>query len=88
MTARQVAERRIRARIRVVAFARALLQRPAWLFLDEATASLDAAAEAELYGLLRERLPGTALISIAHRPAVAAFHDRSLRLEGGRLMPA
>ncbi|TPG55514.1 ABC transporter ATP-binding protein/permease [Roseomonas nepalensis] len=71
-----------------LAFARALLQRPAWLFLDEATASLDAAAEAELYALVRERLPGTAIISIAHRPAVAAFHDRSVRLEGGRLVPA
>jgi len=71
-----------------LAFARALLQRPAWLFLDEATASLDAAAEAELYALLRERLPETAIISIAHRPAVAAFHDRAVRLEGGRLVAA
>ncbi|MBI0535124.1 ABC transporter ATP-binding protein/permease [Roseomonas sp. KE2513] len=71
-----------------LAFARALLQRPAWLFLDEATASLDAAAEAELYALVRERLPGTAVISIAHRAALAAFHDRALRLERGKLVPA
>ncbi|MFC0384107.1 ABC transporter ATP-binding protein/permease [Muricoccus vinaceus] len=71
-----------------LAFARALLQRPAWLFLDEATASLDTAAETRLHELLRERLPGTAIVSIAHRPAVAAFHDRALRLEGGRLVAA
>ena len=71
-----------------LAFARALLQRPAWLFLDEATASLDTAAEARLHELLRERLPGTAVVSIAHRPALAAFHDRTLRLEEGRLVPA
>jgi putative ATP-binding cassette transporter len=71
-----------------LAVARALLHRPAWLFLDEATASLDPAAEEQLYRLLRTRLPGTAIISIAHRPTVAAFHDRTLRVERGRLVPA
>ncbi|MFM2148330.1 MAG: hypothetical protein RLZZ187_636 [Pseudomonadota bacterium] len=68
-----------------LAFARALLVRPDFLFLDEATASLDPPAEAALYGMLRERLPGTAILSIAHRDAVARFHDRRLRLEDGRL---
>jgi putative ATP-binding cassette transporter len=71
-----------------LAFARALLVRPDFLFLDEATASLDPAAEARLYGLLRERLPGTALLSIAHREAVARFHDRGLRVQEGRLVAA
>jgi putative ATP-binding cassette transporter len=68
-----------------LAFARALLVRPDFLFLDEATASLDPPAEAALYGMLRERLPGTAILSIAHRDAVARFHDRRLRLEDGHL---
>lgn len=68
-----------------LAFARALLLKPDWLFLDEATASLDPAAEERLYTLLRERLPGTTILSIAHRPAVARFHERGLRMEGGRL---
>jgi vitamin B12/bleomycin/antimicrobial peptide transport system ATP-binding/permease protein len=63
-----------------VALARALLAKPDWLFLDEATASLDPAAEAELYRTLKERLPNTTLVSIAHRPSVAAFHDRRLML--------
>jgi putative ATP-binding cassette transporter len=71
-----------------LAFARALLVKPDYLFLDEATASLDPAAETRLYGLLRERLPGTAILSVAHREAVSRLHDRGLRLEGGRLMPA
>ncbi|MCR0981367.1 ABC transporter ATP-binding protein/permease [Roseomonas populi] len=71
-----------------LAVARALLHRPAWLFLDEATASVDAEAEQHLYTLLRERLPGTAIVSIAHRPAVAAYHDRVVRVEGHRLVPA
>jgi len=60
-----------------LAIARALLLRPDWLFLDEATANLDPEAEAELYARLRERLPATTLISIAHRPAIAQFHDQS-----------
>lgn len=64
-----------------LAVARALLARPDWLFLDEATASLDSEAEAELYVLLRDRLPATTIVSIAHRPAVAAFHQRRVVLE-------
>jgi putative ATP-binding cassette transporter len=64
-----------------VAFARALLHRPQWLFLDEATASLDEASEAHLYTLLRERLPETSLISIGHRPTLGQFHEHRLRLE-------
>jgi len=71
-----------------VALARALLLKPGWLFLDEATASLDPEAEARFYTLLKERLPGTTLVSIAHRPAVAAYHDRALRLRDGRLTEA
>jgi putative ATP-binding cassette transporter len=70
-----------------LAFARALLVKPGFLFLDEATASLDPPAEAALYTLLRERLPGTAILSIAHREAVARLHDRALRLEDGHLAP-
>jgi vitamin B12/bleomycin/antimicrobial peptide transport system ATP-binding/permease protein len=63
-----------------VAMARALLIAPDWLFLDEATSSLDPESEAELYGLLRSRLPGTSVVSIAHRPTVAEWHARRLRL--------
>src|SRR6185312_13142129 len=76
-----------------VALARALLARPDWIFLDEATANLDPEAEAELYRTLRARLPDTTLVSIAHRPSVALFHEERLvfeRKEGrpGRLVPA
>ncbi len=72
-----------------VAIARALLARPDWLFLDEATANLDPDAEAAMYRTLMERLPATTIISIAHRPAVAAHHDLHLRFERppGRLVP-
>jgi putative ATP-binding cassette transporter len=75
-----------------VALARALLAKPDWLFLDEATASLDPEAEAELYRTLKARLPNTTLVSIAHRPSVAAFHERHLELrredgQPGELVP-
>lgn len=68
-----------------VALARALLAKPDWIFLDEATASLDPQAEAKLYATLKTRLPAATLVSIAHRPTVAAFHDRNVvfqRTEG------
>ncbi len=64
-----------------VAIARALLIRPRWLFLDEATSSLDHDSESALYTLLCERLPDTAIISIAHRPELARFHHRGVRLD-------
>jgi vitamin B12/bleomycin/antimicrobial peptide transport system ATP-binding/permease protein len=69
--------------------ARALLQKPDFLFLDESTASLDEAAEATLYKLLKTRLGATTLVSIGHRAALTGFHDRQLVLvresEGHRL---
>jgi putative ATP-binding cassette transporter len=58
-----------------LAIGRALLHRPDWLFLDEATAALDAAGEAQLYQQIRERLPETAVVSIAHRDGVQPYHD-------------
>jgi putative ATP-binding cassette transporter len=63
-----------------LAVARALLQEPDYLFLDEATASLDEAAEAMLYRLLQERLKGTTVISIGHRSTLRAFHGRRVEL--------
>ncbi|MBM3490843.1 MAG: ABC transporter ATP-binding protein/permease [Alphaproteobacteria bacterium] len=63
-----------------IAIARALIYRPDYLFLDEATASLDEASEAALYRLLRERLPRVTLVSIAHRPSLRALHARHWRI--------
>ena len=61
--------------------ARAILLAPDYLFLDEATASLDEAAEANVYRLLAERLPKTTVVSIGHRSTLAAFHHRRLTVE-------
>jgi putative ATP-binding cassette transporter len=58
--------------------ARALLYAPDYLFLDEATASLDEPAEATVYRLLEQRLANTTIVSIGHRATLAAFHQRRL----------
>jgi vitamin B12/bleomycin/antimicrobial peptide transport system ATP-binding/permease protein len=74
-----------------LAVARALVFKPDWLFLDEATASLDEATEAVIYGELKQRLPGTTIVSIGHRPSLRQWHDRQIELkrapgEVGRLV--
>src|SRR5436305_11877727 len=51
--------------------ARAILQAPDYLFLDEATASLDEPAESVLYRLLAQRLAGTTIVSIGHRSTLS-----------------
>jgi putative ATP-binding cassette transporter len=68
--------------------ARALLHAPQYLFLDEATASLDEASEAALYRLLEEKLPATTIVSIGHRSTLVAFHRRNVVLarEGDRFV--
>lgn len=61
-----------------IAFARALVHKPDWLFLDEATSALDETTEARLYRLLRERLAGTTVFSVGHRATLRPFHSRQL----------
>ncbi|HMN73859.1 MAG TPA: ABC transporter ATP-binding protein/permease [Rhodoblastus sp.] len=64
-----------------LAIARALLARPTWLLLDEATAALDEKLEADVYGAIFDRLPETTVISIGHRSTLRAMHKRHLDLE-------
>jgi putative ATP-binding cassette transporter len=66
-----------------LAIARVLLKKPKWIFADEATSALDEAAEKTLYERLLAlvKSSGGSLISIAHRPNVAAFHDQQWTLE-------
>lgn len=73
-----------------LAIARALLAKPDWLFLDEATAALDEPTEAEIYAVIRQKLPETTVVSIGHRSTLAAFHDRRIdmvNMEDGLFAP-
>lgn len=63
-----------------VAFARALLIKPAFLFLDESTSALDVDTEQHLYQLLCQSLPETTFVSVAHRTTLDAYHDHCLQL--------
>ena len=64
-----------------VAAARALLQKPDYLFLDEATSALDSETEKAVYEELMQRLPNTAFISVAHSEALAPLHSQVLDLQ-------
>jgi vitamin B12/bleomycin/antimicrobial peptide transport system ATP-binding/permease protein len=68
-----------------LAIARALLMRPDWLLLDESTSAVEEPLEAELYAVLRRRLPQTTIVSIGHRSTLTALHHRHLEMveEGG-----
>ncbi|MFG1463501.1 ABC transporter ATP-binding protein/permease [Xanthobacter sp. DSM 24535] len=65
-----------------LSIARVLLVRPDVLLLDEATAALDEDMEAQLYGLIAQRLPQTVVLSIGHRSTLIALHDTALALQG------
>lgn len=64
-----------------LAFARALLYQPRWLFLDESTSALDEETEGALYRTLGEKLPGTTLVSVGHRSTLLRYHQRVLALD-------
>ncbi|WP_431095080.1 ABC transporter ATP-binding protein/permease [Polaromonas aquatica] len=61
-----------------LAIARVLLKKPTWIFADEATSALDETAEKALYEKLLAHVKSVngGMVSIAHRPTVAAFHNK------------
>jgi putative ATP-binding cassette transporter len=61
-----------------ISIVRALLAKPDWLFLDEATASLDVDSETAFFAALEKWLPQATVVSIAHRPEVKQYHKRHL----------
>lgn len=74
-----------------LAFARVLLYRPDWVFLDEATADLEPEGQADLYRVLRLRQPLITIVSISHAVDARCIHDRQFLFQrdgvGGSLIP-
>jgi putative ATP-binding cassette transporter len=66
-----------------LSIAHALLAKPDWLFLDEATAALDEPLEAEIYRAIGEMLPETTVVSIGHRSTLVNLHQRRIDLRPG-----
>lgn len=64
-----------------IAFARVLLSKPDWVFLDESTSMLDLKNETRLYKLIHEKLPNCSIISVGHRPSLDEFHDTVIDME-------
>ncbi|WP_045885668.1 ABC transporter ATP-binding protein/permease [Pseudomonas chlororaphis] len=69
-----------------LAFARALLYAPQWLYMDEATSAMDEEDEATLYQALIDQLPGLSIVSVGHRSSLKRFHPRHIRIERGHLI--
>jgi putative ATP-binding cassette transporter len=65
-----------------LAFSRILLVKPDFIFLDEATASVDEDSEASLYKELQNSLPCSAVVSVGHRGTLVAWHTETLAFDG------
>jgi putative ABC transport system ATP-binding protein len=70
-----------------VAIARALITRPDVVFADEPTAALDPATSDTVLGLLRRAVDelGQTVVVVTHSPDIAAYGDRALLLDRGRV---
>ena len=66
-----------------LAFARVFLMRPDIVVLDEATAALDLPSQDRLMKLLMRELKDATVVSVGHRPELAAFHNRTVVLSSG-----
>ena len=69
-----------------LAFARALLYRPQWLYMDESTSAMDEEDEAMVHEALIDQLPGLSIVSVGHRSSLARFHPRHVRIVEGQLI--
>ena len=63
-----------------LAFARCILLKPDYLFLDEATSAMDSKLEEYIFRTITEELKNTAIVSIAHRESMNVYHDNTLNI--------
>ena len=64
-----------------LAFVRAMIYEPEWLFMDESTSALDEQTESAVYSLVLDKLKNTTVVSIGHRSTLNKFHQKELYLD-------
>ena len=69
-----------------VAIARAVINDPSILLLDEPTASMDHSSEEDIKKRLREFIPGKTVILISHRTSLLDLVDRIIVMDAGRIV--
>ncbi|QOJ32697.1 MAG: ABC transporter ATP-binding protein/permease [Gammaproteobacteria bacterium] len=65
--------------------ARAVMQRPAWILMEEATDAFDPKGEQLMLEMLRREVPGAGMLTISVHPGLEHLHDRKIVLN--RLVP-
>lgn len=70
----------------LICFARAFLQNPKVIILDEATSKLDANTEQSIQNALARLIRGKTSIIIAHRPATIRHTDLLMVMEQGKII--
>ena len=69
-----------------IAVARALINDPAILLLDEPSSNLDNQSEAQLKRRLEEASQGKTILLVTHRTALLTLVDRLIVIDGGRIV--
>jgi ATP-binding cassette subfamily C protein LapB len=69
-----------------IALARALIDSPSILLLDEPTSSMDVQTEIGVIARLRASLPNSTLVVITHRPSLLELVDRVIVIDDGRIV--
>lgn len=63
-------------------FARVMIYRPDWVFLDESTSALDETSEHDLYCAVHDFCLATTIVSIGHRSSLRVMHEVEWSIQG------
>merc|ERR1712232_237728 len=70
----------------LLCMARALLEKPKILIMDEATSNIDGESDGEIQTMLKEAFQGCTVLTIAHRIDTILWYDKALVLDEGKVL--